>query len=227
MFLFISDIHIDIPPEEHLLPQKLDKLIKIYDIDAIFFLGDIFEFWWGDDHLSNIYKSWETYFKSISIDKYFICGNRDFLIGPEFCKKTEINQIPGGSILQCLNKKIALFHGDEDALIDPKYHIFKNFIRHPAVKKLWFLLPEHLRRSISKKGRQASFAPSELPYNYQKWLDQLPSDITHIIHGHCHAEEKKIFNGVEIISLGDWYLDKTSILGLSKEGCSFLDTNER
>ena len=85
--LFISDIHIsDDYPEIH--KQFLDFIKKIdRNINALYILGDLFEYWLGDDDPNPIFKKIEEALKSLSkknISVFFIHGNRDFLIGNNF-----------------------------------------------------------------------------------------------------------------------------------------------
>lgn len=224
MFVFISDVHLQDSPVNHPLKRQLERVLQNHDISAIFLLGDIFEFWWGDDHLDKNYTDWEDFFKSLKCEKYLLHGNRDFLLGSHFCQKTEITLLPPGTIIRQGSKNIALFHGDEEALIDRKYHIFKSMIRSPLLKKIWFYIPESTRKNISSKGRSLSQAPPILDYNYDIWLDKLPDNITHIIHGHCHREGSKDYKNVKIITLGHWYNDESSLYFMDRSGQEmFLD----
>ena len=55
---------------------------------CLFILGDLFDWWIGDDsnQFSEIIAALKKLSKSMNI--YFIAGNRDFFIGNEFEKKT-------------------------------------------------------------------------------------------------------------------------------------------
>ena len=88
--LFLSDIHVsDECPEisEHLEEFLLEEGSKA---DTIFVLGDLFEYWLGDDDPNPLFKEIKQLFKKLSdknISIFFIHGNRDFLIGKSFAKQ--------------------------------------------------------------------------------------------------------------------------------------------
>lgn len=217
MFIFISDTHIDAPLESHPLKNALEEIESQHDISALFLLGDIFEFWWGDDHCDPNYKQWEDFFKQRSYPIYLIVGNRDFLLSRIFFKKTCITCLPSGSVLLVAGQHIALFHGDEEALVEPNYHLFKRFIRSRFLRTCFSCLPENLRRSLSRRGRKLSRQPLKLHYDYSLW-ERSFSKFNIIVHGHCHNQEKTLWNGKTIFTLGSWDNNQQSVLSLTLQG---------
>lgn len=218
MFLFFSDSHLTAGPQEGLLAKALTDALKQYPIKSLFFLGDIFEFWWGDDHHEPAYHQWEQFFASLNVDKYFIVGNRDFLVGTQFFKRAQITPLAAGSLLAIDGKYFALYHGDEQALNDKRYHYFKTLIRHRITKTLWLLLPHQIRRMLAQKGRRLSNSPLKLTYDYHLWLQSCSMLPSAIIHGHCHRESIITDQKTPIITLGDWNEKQSSLLLINDKG---------
>ncbi len=88
---FISDLHLD-PSRPHLFKLFHELIEQIRDqAEALYILGDLFEFWLGDDiidlPIGKPYLPVIEQLKSLSDSGtkiYFIQGNRDFLIGEVF-----------------------------------------------------------------------------------------------------------------------------------------------
>jgi UDP-2,3-diacylglucosamine hydrolase len=62
------------------------------EVEAVFILGDLFEYWVGDD--ANVQSPFHSEVKnalaalSSRVKTYYMHGNRDFLVGSSFLKKT-------------------------------------------------------------------------------------------------------------------------------------------
>ena len=82
---FISDIHIDSnsPKKTQMFFDFLDQAKNKYS--KLFILGDLFEYWIGDDDQSqdSLEVIKQLKILSDSIEVFFIAGNRDFLIAKE------------------------------------------------------------------------------------------------------------------------------------------------
>ena len=91
--LFISDLHLS-----PLRPDITDCFIDFMKNEAIhadklYVLGDLFEFWIGDDDNSPFNVLIKDAFKALTqqgVECYFIQGNRDFLLNKRFCKETGV-----------------------------------------------------------------------------------------------------------------------------------------
>src|SRR5690242_16255502 len=83
--LFISDLHLQ---ESH--PRTAEAFFRFLadrasHADALYLLGDIFEYWAGDDDLDTpfhqqIVKALRT-LSDAGVAVYWMAGNRDFLVG--------------------------------------------------------------------------------------------------------------------------------------------------
>ncbi len=91
---FISDLHLN--PGE---PATSDAFVGFLagaarDADALWILGDLFDYWAGDDDLGGTFNSdiaEALHALTLSgVTTKLIVGNRDFLLGPRFAKRTGV-----------------------------------------------------------------------------------------------------------------------------------------
>ena len=92
---FISDLHLERIESSitNIFTQFLDDLNQN---DSLYILGDLFESWIGDDNVSKLSQCISDRLVSLSernISVAIMHGNRDFLIGEEFCKVSSIELI--------------------------------------------------------------------------------------------------------------------------------------
>ena len=86
--IFVSDIHLceSRPSITDAFVNFLNKMTS--QVDALFILGDLFEYWIGDD--SSYHENVISALKGLvdrHIKVFLMHGNRDFLIGSAFEKK--------------------------------------------------------------------------------------------------------------------------------------------
>ncbi len=219
MIIFCSDVHLHTPADrENTFFQFLNTVPST--TEAIFILGDLFEYWWNDDHGDKIYESWETYFQTYPLPLYFLKGNRDFLCSKKFFKKTNIQLLSSGSILFAYDKKISLYHGDEPGLLDVKYQIARKVLRSELIQALYYQLPKRIQLKLAQKARKSSHPPSVLKINYMKWIGE-DHKIDAIIHGHLHVARYQKVTSTDIYQLGTWDSEKGSWLSLDETGFKF------
>ena len=64
---------------------------------AVYILGDLFDFWIGDDETSPLISQVKQLIKNLTekgIACYFIHGNRDFLVGKKFAQDCGLTLLP-------------------------------------------------------------------------------------------------------------------------------------
>ena len=229
--LFISDLHLDHQRTDisnnfslfiqHCLQEK-------ESIQALYILGDLFVFWFGDDACIPIYHDTIEQLGKITsagILLYVMHGNRDFLIGKAFVKATGCQLIEDPYLLQTDDQSMLLAHGDQLCTDDIEYQQFKKIVRDPATIKDYLQKPIEERIAIassikaeSKKSGQGK--SMEIMDVNQQAVESFMSkyQISVLIHGHTHRPDIHSFNiGAQPVKryvLSDW--DK---------GCSFLQWN--
>src|SRR5882724_8727451 len=93
----VSDLHSD--ADEPRVAEQFRKFLagEARAASALYVLGDLFEAWIGDDdpcpHKREVIADLQA-FGATGTPLYFMHGNRDFLLGPRFCRET------GGSLLE-------------------------------------------------------------------------------------------------------------------------------
>ncbi len=96
--LFISDLHLDDRrPETTALLQKFlqDEAVTA---DALYILGDLFEFWLGDDVPSKCSIDVADALSRLAdngVPCYFMHGNRDFLLQDSYAKSGRPGTLTG------------------------------------------------------------------------------------------------------------------------------------
>lgn len=233
---FISDLHLCAAryPITELFLKFLQT--KMQSADALYILGDFFEAWIGDDLLAEnkhdrlVVNALANLSQRIPI--YFMHGNRDFLIGEAFAKKTGCRLLPDPFVIEIYGKRLLLTHGDLLCTLDTSYQKFRRFVRNPFIKSLFLNLPIFIRRRIAKKLRAKS---REAGYKAKSAQDLARFDVTetavnkmlidhkaHImIHGHTHKPGIQDFllegKPARRITLGDWDLHGSALIMTSSD----------
>ena len=237
--LFISDIHIsDDYPEICNLFFDFIKKIDI-NVNALYILGDLFEYWLGDDDPNPIFKKTQNALKDLSknnVSVFFIHGNRDFLVGDKFAKNSHIKILSDPSVIELYGERILISHGDIYCIDDEEYQLFRKQTRDPQWQKMILRKPLEYRRNFAKMARARSLEHTQLDNEYimdvnedevKKMLDQF--NLSTIIHGHTHRPfiHNTISNEVNYrrIVLGDWY-EQGSVLEWSESGPKLIDLIE-
>jgi len=233
--LFISDLHLctSRPAITELFIEFLQT--TAVKAQALYILGDLFEYWAGDDdlndsHHSHIIAALKT-LASSGTKIFFMHGNRDFLLGTNFAEAAGITLLTDPTFLSLYGKRVLLSHGDALCTDDTAYQEFRSQVRNPTWQQAFLDQPlaarktqiEALRlRSEQEKSHKTmrimdvnAEAVRDLmrAYNYPELL----------IHGHTHrpALHKLEFDGYicQRWVLGDWY-EQGSCLRLNSSGCT-------
>lgn len=165
--IFISDLHLSSnrPETTKLLEEFAANLSE--NTDAVYFLGDIFQYWAGDDDKSQFNESIKKILRKISAktDLYLMVGNRDFLLGENFSKESDATLLADPTAVDLYGKNVLLTHGDILCTKDIKYTTFRKIIRIPLVLKTFLKLPLKIRLWIASTIQKIS---SKIKYNKQK-----------------------------------------------------------
>ena len=236
--LFISDLHLcDSRP--HITSAFIQFLERTASkAQALYILGDLFEYWAGDDAIENGIIETTGLPASIhalrSLTKitpvFFMAGNRDFLIGAGFANATGITILPDPSLISPYGKLVLLSHGDALCTDDIDYQTFRTEVRSQTWQNQFLSQPlenriayiEQLRvkseQEKSTKSMQIMDVNTDAVENLLKQYDYPPL----FIHGHTHRPNTHVYNLAGHICerrvLGDWY-EQGSYLMLNADGC--------
>lgn len=216
--LFISDLHLD--AERPDIARAFLRFLSTRAVlaDALYILGDFFEAWIGDDGMDEFQQGIAKALHHVSAGGtrvFLMHGNRDFLIGEDFCRLAGCELLAEGSTITLNGKPVLLLHGDSLCTRDERYQQLRKRLRNPAT--LWLLqhLPLGVRRSLAQKLRTASKAqtrskPADIIDVTPEAVVQLMAerDVRTMIHGHTHrpARHDLMVDGhaAERFVLGDW-----------------------
>ena len=177
---FISDIHLDSnsPKKTQMFFDFLDQAKNKYS--KLFILGDLFEYWIGDDDQSqdSLEVIKQLKILSDSIEVFFIAGNRDFLIAKEFEDKSGIKILEDMYIFSSGNKNIMVSHGDSFCIDDKQYQSLKNEIRSSEWINDFLSKPLEERVQIANEMRaQSAEKSSNKPENIMDVNQEYISEI--------------------------------------------------
>jgi UDP-2,3-diacylglucosamine hydrolase len=231
--LFISDLHLgpEAPEAAAILLRFLRETAP--GADALYVLGDLFEYWIGDDSLGQpLEREVASAFLALAglgVPVYFMRGNRDFLIGRRFARASGMKILRDPSLIDLYGTPTLLMHGDTLCTDDVEYQKFRARTRNPIVQWLF------LRKSLSKRLQIAHDLRGRSE-QAKKGKDMAIMDVTpaaveaalrqhgypRLIHGHTHrpARHQHVVDGrtCERWVLADWY-DHGSYLLCDASGC--------
>ena len=214
--LFISDLHLSDqrPDLNRAFLHFLDT--QALQADALYILGDLFDFWLGDDDDADISRRVMLALQKLrrsGVKLFFLQGNRDFLVGGGFAKTTGCTLLDEETVIDLYGTPTLLMHGDTLCTDDVKYLEFRRKVRNPVTQFIFRLLPLSMRKKIfykvkadSKASQQQKTAmimdvtPRAVAEVMQKY------QVTRLIHGHTHrpAIHPATTQHGERIVLGDW-----------------------
>jgi UDP-2,3-diacylglucosamine hydrolase len=231
--LFISDLHLS--PET---PTATDSLLRFLSqtasqAEALYVLGDLFEYWIGDEGLGQPYAQRIAQALRALADRgtrtYFMHGNRDFLIGERFAQASGSKLLPDPTIVDLYGTPTILMHGDTLCSDDHEYQKFRAMVRDPAWQQAFLAKPLEERVRMAREVRGKSDQAKQI--KEMTIMDVAPAtvdeafrahDYARLIHGHTHRparhEHKVDGHDCERWVLADWY-DHGSYLYCDAGGC--------
>jgi len=229
---FLSDLHLGAPDYENSLARER-KVIRFlqsieHDAQAVFFVGDTFDFWFEYQHV--VPKYFVRFFATLiqlkekGIDIYLFTGNHDLWL------KDYLQQEIGVTIFQDkieLNinnpnrdkaaTSILVAHGDGLGPNDSKYKILKKIFTNSICQWLFRWLHPDIGTKIAKWWSRHSFTDPRIEVfkgEEKEWLIQyckrklLKKQYNYFVMGHRHLPmEIKLSDESTYINLGDWIVN--------------------
>jgi UDP-2,3-diacylglucosamine hydrolase len=216
--LFISDLHLD---TGH--PQNIHAFLRFLDhearrADALYILGDLFEAWVGDDDDD---PGWIPVLDALAAlpesgtQCHVMHGNRDFLIGERFARRTGARVLPDHEVVSLWGQPVLLMHGDLLCTDDITYMESRSMLRDPAWQQAFLNKPLDERRAIAKAVRERSRTetaakPEDIMDVNQDTVaaTMREHDVRTLLHGHTHRPDVHHFeldgDAATRIVLGAW-----------------------
>jgi UDP-2,3-diacylglucosamine hydrolase len=200
--LFISDLHIDASCPA-ITRQFLDLVEgEARQAEALYILGDFFESWVGDDAADPHQTAAISALKALTdsgVPCFVMHGNRDFLLGSQFCGMSGAQLLPDPLIVTLYGEPVLVMHGDALCTDDRAYQRLRATVRDATWQRQFLALSVKARRSLAGAARVGSQAHTALR----------SAGTATLLHGHTHrpAIHPLTVDGRACtrIVLGDWH----------------------
>jgi UDP-2,3-diacylglucosamine hydrolase len=237
--LFISDLHLcDSRPHIKQLFQRFLQETAA-QAEALYILGDLFEYWAGDDDLDDPrHRAVVEAMAGLSasgVRLYLMHGNRDFLLSATFAQACGATLLPDPTLLELYGRRVLLTHGDALCTDDVEYQQFRRQARDPAYQQAFLEQPLAARKAQIEALRTRSEQAKS--YKSESIMDVNADAVNELlrrhdypellIHGHTHRP------GVHDVAvdghacqrwvLGDWF-DSGNSLRCGHAGCAWQAT---
>jgi UDP-2,3-diacylglucosamine hydrolase len=194
--LFVSDLHLDAGSPEA-VDQFLDFLrTHASNAEALYILGDLFETWLGDDDPDPAKGRVCDGLRALTsngVGCFVLHGNRDFLIGRDFCRRTGGRLLADPVVADMDGERVLLTHGDALCTDDHSYQELRSTVRTPEWQRRFLSLPVADRELLANQARAGSkqhisrAIPNIMDVNEDAVSTAYRATrVRRIIHGHTH-----------------------------------------
>jgi UDP-2,3-diacylglucosamine hydrolase len=219
--LFVSDLHLSDtrPGVTRLCLRFLAEVAP--RAETLFVLGDLFEFWVGDDTIEEpLNREVTGAMRRVAeggTALHFMHGNRDFLAGNGFAAAAGAALLADPTTVDLYGTRTLLMHGDTMCTDDQAYQAFRVHVRNPDVQRRFLALPVDGRRA--QVGQARSRSEQQKQEKSADIMDVTPSAVDaalraagyppRLIHGHTHrpGRHEHVVDGHECERwvLADWH----------------------
>ena len=217
--LFVSDVHLDTQA-----PQATAQFVAFLReqasrAQALYILGDLFEAWVGDDDRDPQKEQVVAALgglREAGIPCFVLHGNRDFLLGAQFCLRSGCTLLNDPVVAQWDGEPVLLTHGDALCTDDHPYQELRSTVRAASWQRRFLALPRARRELLANEARAGSkrhtarTIPVIMDVNQEAVAAAFrASGVRRMIHGHTHrpAVHDLVVDGepAQRIVLGAWY----------------------
>lgn len=234
--LLISDLHLS-----KAQPRSMAEFVHFSaefasKAEALYILGDLFEYWAGDDDLDDPFHA-QVIATLASLARhntrvYLLRGNRDLLMGTTLANACHATLLDDPALIDLYGAATLLSHGDTLCTDDVDYlrhreqmydaDFQRDFLaRSLAARKAYI---EHLRQLSTAAKRNKDSAIMDVNEEAVAALLR-EHHYPRLIHGHTHrpGRHEHVVDGhtCERWVLGDWY-EQGSALRVDAMGCNVI-----
>lgn len=215
--VFVSDLHLSGRNKRTVLSFLWFLKTQAKRYNELFLLGDIFEYWIGDDacspaeFLAKALRGYATGGRRV----YMMQGNRDFMLGEDFARHCGAELIVDGIVVQTPGgSQILLSHGDKWCTLDDEYQQFRSRMHDEQFQLDALRMTVQERIDFAKKARAQSKADKTV--RTREMMDVVEAVVAdqaracrcqHVIHGHTHRPAHYVFADYTRSVIPDWDLD--------------------
>ncbi len=234
--LFISDLHLA-AERPQINTQFFDFIENIAPAaEALYILGDLFEYWAGDDDLNDPLNAAVAQALSTLACKnvlmYFMQGNRDLLLGEHYAARCGMQIIADPTVIDLYGSRTLLMHGDTLCTDDIEYQKFRTYARNPATQQRFLAQPlaarhQQLRGMRMQSEASKSVKSMDIMDVSSATVEQALRAHGHprLIHGHTHRPAKHLHHvdgrNCERWVLSDWQ-SKAHYLRCDEQACTAI-----
>jgi len=233
---FIADLHL-----AQNRPDITACFLSFLKTDAIeaqtlYILGDLFEYWLGDDDDTPFIQDVANALKQLSqsgVTIYYIHGNRDFLLGKKYATQAGMTLLPEIKVIDLYDQQVVIMHGDTLCTRDVAYQAFRKKSRSWWWQAMVKSLPLFIRRKMAENYRIKSAKATAV--KTQEIMDVTNTEVVRcleehqsqlLIHGHTHRPDIHQLTAnnqdAKRIVLGDWY-EQGAWLKVTKDNIELLN----
>jgi len=224
--LFASDLHLsgDRPAMAAAFAAFLSTLRPD---DRLYLLGDVFDYWIGDDDLDDAFNQRMLQSMALAtargVQLQLLHGNRDFLLGTRFCQASGVRLLPDLQRLQIDQEAVLLCHGDLLCTDDVAYQQFRAQVRTPQwAAQFQARAPSERRQEVAalrQRNESEKQGKSEdiMDTNADAVAALLRAEgYPTLVHGHTHrpGRHQHVVDGhaCQRWVLADWYQQPSALL---------------
>ena len=229
--LFISDLHLDASHSEIGDQFAVFAADRARSADALYILGDLFEYWVGDDDPQPERQRVAAALRMLSehgVPSYVMRGNRDFMLDEKYMAECGATLLADEVVLELHGERLLIMHGDSLCTDDHEYQAFRTQTRDPLWKQQMRAKPLDTRLAMARQARahsqqQHANAPENITDVNQGAVEEAMRrhGVTRLLHGHTHrpAVHDLQVDGksAQRVVLGDWY-EQGSVVAWSAAG---------
>ncbi len=195
--LFISDLHLtgERPAANEAFFGFLER--EAPGATALYILGDLFEFWVGDDDLADPLNAVVAGFLANTAKAgtpvSLMHGNRDFLLAGEFCRAAGATLLADPTVIDLFGTRTLLMHGDTLCTGDAAYQAWRRLCRSEEWQGPFLAEPLQSRRDrMTALRAQSERDKKAKPATIMDVSDEAVRDALRshrcdrLIHGHTH-----------------------------------------
>ena len=230
--LFISDLHLALDKPE--ITRRFLAFLqnRAPKAAAVYILGDLFDAWIGDDDPTPPNSKIRNQLKQLTASGtpvYLQPGNRDFLLGEQFCRDTGVTLLDDYVVIDVYGTPTVLTHGDLLCTDDLPYQAFRAKSHTPEWRQAVLSKPLLLRLLAARWYRLRSYFHKRK--KSQAIMDVNQGTVTQVmqehnslrlIHGHTHRPDIHNFaindQPAQRFVLAAWSKDAGEVLCWNSKG---------
>ncbi len=231
--LFISDLHLGAGQPHSMAAFRRFIAGIAPQAEAIYILGDLFDYWAGDDDLEDAFHA-EVVAALRGLARrgtpvYLLRGNRDLLMGEALATACDATLLDDPAPIDLYGTPTLLSHGDTLCTNDAEYQRYRAQVNDADFRRQFLARPLAERKAHIARLRERSIAEKQ-------GKDSAIMDVSdeavaallrehgypRLIHGHTHRPDRHehVVDGhtCERWVLGDWH-QQGSALRCDAQGC--------